>query len=71
MTRQGGDGATWGATLTVADYFTNDDVFTYTAPGSGTLGFLSVDFPVNLEPSEPTRLWRLEDDIVLRNTTRL
>ncbi len=71
MTRQGGDGSTWGDTVTVADYFTNDDVFTYTAPGSGTLGVLSVDFPVNLDPTDPNRLWRLEDDIVLRNTTRL
>jgi hypothetical protein len=30
-----------------------------------------VVLPVNLKPSEPGKTWRLEADIVLRNTTRL
>jgi len=55
----------------VADYFTNDDVFTYNPPATGTLGRLNVDFPVNVSPNETWREWRLVDDIVLRNTTRL
>ena len=60
-----------GAAVTVADYVTSSTIFTYTAPGTGTLGRLSVDIPVNLNPSDTSTLWRLEDDIVLRNTTRL
>lgn len=55
----------------VADYLTSSTPFTYTAPASGTLGFLSVDIPVNLNPTDTSTEWRLEDDIVLRNTTRL
>lgn len=57
--------------LVVADYLTNDDVFTYYVPASGTLGRLRVDFPVNIRPAEGFKEWRLIDDIVLRNTTRL
>jgi prepilin-type N-terminal cleavage/methylation domain-containing protein len=60
-----------GAAVAVADYLTANTLFTYTAPGSGSLGRLSVNFPVNLNPSDTTTLWRLEDDIVLRNTVRV
>lgn len=55
----------------VADYITTSTIFTYYAPASGTLGRLSVDIPVNLDPADTGTLWRLQDDIVLRNTTRL
>jgi hypothetical protein len=59
------------STTTVADYITSSTIFTYYAPASGTLGRLAVDIPVNVTPSDAGTLWRLQDDIVLRNTTRL
>ena len=59
-----------GATIPIADYLTNDDVFKYTAPSSATRGLLHVDFPVNIYPNEGWKQWRLVDDIVLRNTLR-
>ena len=55
----------------VADYLTSSTPFTYYVPASGTLGFLSVDIPVNLNPTDTSTEWRLKDDIVLRNTARL
>ena len=58
------------ATVVIADYLTNDDVFRYTAPSSTTRGLLHVDFPVNVYPKEGWKQWRLVDDIVLRNTLR-
>jgi prepilin-type N-terminal cleavage/methylation domain-containing protein len=61
-----------GATVsTVADYLTSSTVFTYYVPAAGTLGRLRVDFPVNITPADASTLWRLQDDIVLRNTSRL
>jgi prepilin-type N-terminal cleavage/methylation domain-containing protein len=61
-----------GATVaTVADYLTSDTIFTYHVPASGTLGRLQVDIPVNVNPADTGTLWRLQDDIVLRNTSRL
>jgi prepilin-type N-terminal cleavage/methylation domain-containing protein len=60
-----------GTAVTVADYLTSDTIFTYYLPASGTLGRLRVDIPVNVYPSDTKTLWRLQDDIVLRNTTRL
>jgi prepilin-type N-terminal cleavage/methylation domain-containing protein len=60
-----------GAAVAVADYLTADTIFTYYVPASGTLGRLRVDIPVNLNPADTGTLWRLQDDIVLRNTTRL
>ena len=54
----------------VADYLTQADVFSYTAPSTSTLGRLHVDFPVNVTPNEGWKQWRLVDDIVLRNTVR-
>jgi len=63
-------GDSTGAT-DVADYLTTSTPFTYYAPASGTLGRLSVDIPVNVNPTDTSTEWRLQDDIVLRNTTRL
>jgi type II secretory pathway pseudopilin PulG len=60
-----------GSATTVADHLTSSTPFTYYVPASGTLGRLSVDIPVNLDPTDSRTLWRLQDDIVLRNTTRL
>jgi prepilin-type N-terminal cleavage/methylation domain-containing protein len=58
------------AGVEVADYLTTANVFTYYVPATGTLGRLRVDLPVNLNPSEGWKEWRLIDDIVLRNTLR-
>jgi prepilin-type N-terminal cleavage/methylation domain-containing protein len=60
-----------GTPTTVADYLTTSTPFTYYVPASGTLGRLSVDIPVNVNPPDASTEWRLQDDIVLRNTTRL
>jgi prepilin-type N-terminal cleavage/methylation domain-containing protein len=54
-----------------ADYLTTGQVFTgYIAPGSGMLGKLSVNLPVDLTPNDAKQRYVLEDDIVLRNTPR-
>lgn len=60
-----------GSPVAVADYLTTSVPFTYYVPATGTLGRLGVDLPVNLNPADPTTEWRLQDDIVLRNTIRL
>jgi prepilin-type N-terminal cleavage/methylation domain-containing protein len=60
-----------GTPVKVADYITSGTIFTYTAPASGTLGKLSVNVPVNINPADATTEWRLVDDIVMRNTDRL
>ena len=58
------------AGVAVADWITNNTVFTYTAPQIGKLGTLHVDLAV--DPSSAKKhVWRLQTDIVLRNTTRL
>jgi prepilin-type N-terminal cleavage/methylation domain-containing protein len=60
-----------GSPVTVADYLTSSTIFTYYVPAAGTLGRLRVDIPVNLDPTDTSTEWRLQDDIVLRNTIRL
>jgi type II secretory pathway pseudopilin PulG len=57
-------------TTIVADYLTVGEVFSYVAPSTASLGKLHLDFKVNLKPSEGWKQWRLETDIVLRNTVR-
>jgi type II secretory pathway pseudopilin PulG len=54
----------------IADHFTTGDVFSYIAPSTDTLGKLHLDLPVNVDPSKPFKEWRLQTDVVLRNTTR-
>jgi prepilin-type N-terminal cleavage/methylation domain-containing protein len=54
-----------------ANYLTTGQVFTgYIAPGSGMLGKLSVNLPVDLTPNDAKQRYVLQDDIVLRNTPR-
>jgi prepilin-type N-terminal cleavage/methylation domain-containing protein len=53
-----------------ADYMTASSIFTYTAQTVDKLAFLNVRLPINVKPSEPRFLYSLEDDIVLRNSTR-
>jgi len=55
----------------IADHITNDDVFTYAIQSAESRALLHVDLPVNVNPNEGWKEWRLVDDIVLRNTTRL
>jgi prepilin-type N-terminal cleavage/methylation domain-containing protein len=45
-------------------------ILTYTAQSTSSLAKLHVDFPVNVKPSKSTELYELQDDIVLRNSTR-
>jgi prepilin-type N-terminal cleavage/methylation domain-containing protein len=59
-----------GTAVPVADYLTNDDVFTYYAQSTASRARLHVDLPVNVNPNEGWKQWRLVDDIVLRNTLR-
>ena len=54
----------------VADYITTGTVFDYTAPATGKLGTLRVVLPIDTGAAKK-HVWRLEADIVLRNTTRL
>lgn len=60
-----------GAAVAIADYLTSANVFAYSAPSTTTLGRLTVDMTVNLYPNEAWKRWRLDADIVLRNTSRL
>jgi Tfp pilus assembly protein PilW len=53
------------------DYLTTGPVFAaYAAPGGGSLGTLSVNLPVDVNPSDAKQRYVLKDDIVLRNTVR-
>jgi prepilin-type N-terminal cleavage/methylation domain-containing protein len=54
----------------IANYLTDGNIFSYVAPSTSTLGKLHLNAPVNLRPNEGWKTWRLETDIVLRNTTR-
>jgi type II secretory pathway pseudopilin PulG len=56
----------------VADYLTTASAFSYTAPlaGSKELKQLGVTLAVNLTPTKPERVYSLQDDLVLRNSTR-
>jgi prepilin-type N-terminal cleavage/methylation domain-containing protein len=62
---------TQGSTsVPIADYLLEDEVFTYTAQSGDSRALLHVEFPVNVNPNEGWKTWRLVDDIVLRNTLR-
>ena len=55
----------------VADYVSEQNAFSYTAPVASTSrGRLRMTLPINVEPTNPAKEWRLVADIVLRNTTR-
>jgi prepilin-type N-terminal cleavage/methylation domain-containing protein len=59
-----------GTTVVIADYITSGTPFTYTAQNASSKAILHVNFPVNVNPNEGWKAWRLVDDIVLRNTLR-
>jgi prepilin-type N-terminal cleavage/methylation domain-containing protein len=55
----------------IADYVTAQNAFNYTGPVAGSsLGKLRVTLPINTEPANGLKEWRLVADMVLRNTTR-
>ncbi|HEY7148559.1 MAG TPA: type II secretion system protein [Gaiellaceae bacterium] len=55
----------------LADYSTQQNAFSYTAPVTGvSLGKLTVTLPINTKPSDTGKQWKLVADIVLRNTSR-
>jgi type II secretory pathway pseudopilin PulG len=56
--------------VVIADYLTSQYLFSYTPPAQTTLGKLHLDLPVNLNPNEGWKQWRLTTDIALRNTVR-
>jgi prepilin-type N-terminal cleavage/methylation domain-containing protein len=57
--------------VVLADFSTQQNAFTYTAPVADTsLGKLTVTLPINTKPSDTSKQWKLVADIVLRNTSR-
>ena len=54
----------------IADHLTSGNVFSWVPPSPAAPGKLHLDVPVNVTPDEGWRTWRLETDVVLRNTTR-
>ncbi len=55
----------------LADYIRVGDVFTYAVPTATSLGKLTVDLPINIQPPGSGSNWELVADMVLRNTTRV
>ena len=65
-------GATCDATGTkYVDYLTSNAVFTYTTATTAVLSKLLIRFPVNTKPSEGEEAYTLEDELTLRNSSRL
>jgi prepilin-type N-terminal cleavage/methylation domain-containing protein len=54
----------------IGDYLTSGSVFTYTAQSTSSLAKLHLNLPVNIRQNEGWKTWRLQTDIVLRNSTR-
>jgi prepilin-type N-terminal cleavage/methylation domain-containing protein len=63
-------GACSGTGVKVADYLSAGNAFTYYAQSTAILARLGVQLDVNLTPTKPERRFRLQDDLVLRNSTR-
>jgi len=60
-----------GTGVKVADYLSTPTPFTYNAQSTASLATLSVLFDVNLTPvTHPESRFRIQDDLVLRNSTR-
>jgi type II secretory pathway pseudopilin PulG len=53
-----------------ADYVTASSIFFYTAQSTSKLATLNVRLPINIKPDQTRFSYNLEDDIVLRNSTR-
>jgi hypothetical protein len=54
----------------VSDYLTSATPFTYIPQSTASLAKLGVQLDVNLTPTKPERRFRLQDEFVLRNSTR-
>jgi type II secretory pathway pseudopilin PulG len=54
----------------VADYITEASVFEYTPQSPSSLARLRVSLPVNTNPTDAGKTWRLVADAVLRNSKR-
>jgi Tfp pilus assembly protein PilV len=65
-----GSGRRWATNLTTQNAFTYTGPSGSIAAGTGQLAFLQVRLHVNLTPSKPEKTYRLEDRIVLRNSSR-
>ena len=60
-----------GSGIKVADYVSNANPFTYYPQSTSSLAKLGVQLDVNLTATtNPERRFRLQDDLVLRNSTR-
>ena len=59
-----------GTGTKIADYLTVGDAFVYYAPSTTSLAKLGVTLSINLTPGNAERVFKLQDDIVLRNSTR-
>lgn len=59
-----GTGRTWAGSIN------QSSVFTYSAQNTSSLAYLSVNLPVNVQGSKTISSYVLEDNIVLRNSTR-
>jgi prepilin-type N-terminal cleavage/methylation domain-containing protein len=53
-----------------ADYLNQSTLFTYTAQSTASLALLNVRLPVNVPSGKTISSYILEDDVVLRNSTR-
>lgn len=53
-----------------ADNLTQAELFTYSPQSTTSLALLAVRLPVNVPSPKPTSSYVLEDDVVLRNSTR-
>ena len=60
-----------GPIAKLADYVRVANVFTYNGPTQTSLGKLTVDLPINIQPPGSGSNWQLVADMVLRNTSRL
>ena len=54
----------------VVDYLTSGTVFSFTPQSTSSLAYLSVTLSVNTKPATGLPDYRLQDDVVLRNSTR-
>jgi hypothetical protein len=60
-----------GTGVKVADYLSSPTPFTYSAQSASSLATLNVIFDVNLTPTtHPESRFRIQDNLVLRNSTR-
>jgi hypothetical protein len=53
-----------------ADHLTASSIFVYTPQSTSKLATLNVRLPINVTPADTSLLYTLDDDIVLRNSTR-